>query len=216
MALPFLHAEKHYAHFELPTGQYRSGIITCDSYARGDNTDLGSTDGIPWRAGRPGIAYSEVAGNWEINGNRIGSTGTTPGGTGWIATIDLGFSDYVFEAMLRYTVTSNNEGLVVGFVDINNFLRVNHITSGIGVTRLTAGSPTTIGSGGAAALPQANDVMRVRKLGAAYTVSVLRAGAQVGASYTVSSETQGQSSSIIGFRASTSAIRWSNLLAMRA
>ncbi len=196
------------------TGRTRSGILACDSFQRADGTTLGSTDGVPYLAGRPGLTWSEVAGNWEINGNRIGSQGSSPGGQGWLATLDIGQSDYTLEWTLAYAPDANNNAIVVAYVDGTNFIRLNHTSTTLGFGRITAGSLSSIGVGQSLACA-AGDIVVVKKAGAAYTAWLTRAGAVVGSPATVSSETQGQSSTIVGLRAAAASVRWTNFISRR-
>lgn len=193
----------------------RAGVVACDTFTRANSTTLGSTNGLPWLPGRPGLAWSEVAGNWEINTNRIGSEGASPGGQGWILTLDIGFSDYVLDWQLAYTPDANTSGVILGYVDGTNYLRFTHTSAAIGGLRVTAGTPSAIGTVGTAVVAAAGDIMRLTKIGAAYTYAVIRAGALVGL-HTTASETQGQSSTVIGIRAATAAVRFTNFVARRA
>jgi hypothetical protein len=189
-------------------------FICTDSFNRANSSTLGSTDGV---LGAHGVskAWTEHAGNWEINSNRIGSQGSSPGGQGWLVTVDLGFSDYVLEWQLAYTTDGTGNAVLLAFVDGTNFIRASHTSSTIQFQRTTSGSTSAIGSGGASATPLAGDTVVITKIGSAYTYRLIRAGAQVGASYTAT-DTQGQSSTVVGLRAGAASVRWTNFVARRA
>jgi hypothetical protein len=216
MALPLFSGGasrlQRYARHEM--GGMRDGIITCDTFDRADGTDLGSTNNLPYLAGRPGIAWMEVAGNWEINGRRLGSQGSSPGGQGWLVTLDIGESDYVLEWTLAYAPDANSNGIIVAYVDGTNFIRLNHSNAACAFIRFTAGVGTSIGvSAGVGTLP--GDILQLTKSGSSYSGRILRAGVQVGNTATAT-DAQGAASTVIGLRAATAAVRWTNLVARRA
>lgn len=202
---------RHYRH-QLARG-LRDGVVVCDSFQRADGTSLGAVNNLPYLAGRPGPTWSEVAGNWEINGNRLGSQGSSPGGQGWLVTLDIGLSDYALEWTLAYTPDANSSALVVGYVDGTNMIRLAHTNAASGFTRFTAGSGTAIG-GGVGAGTQLGDLIQLTKSGSTYSARVLRAGVQVGNTATAT-DAQGAASTVIGLRAATASVRWTNFVARR-
>lgn len=213
MALPPLLKTRRYAQRDVPNG-LRGGVVACDSFQRADSSTVGSTNGLPYLPGRPGIAWSEVAGNWEIKGNRMGSQGSSPGGQGWLLTLDIGVSDYQLEWTLAYTMDASTHGIVVGYVDGTNYLRFTHTATAIGGLKVTAGTPSAIGSGGVSAVPVSGDTLSLTKVGNVYTYRVVRAGALIGAAF-AATEAQGTSSTIVGLRAGAASIRWTNFVARR-
>jgi len=61
----------------------------------------------------PSTAWTERSGNWDIQSNRANSTGASPGGAGWIATLDVGQADYTLS--LVFNSATGAGGVVVRY-----------------------------------------------------------------------------------------------------
>lgn len=86
--------------------------------ANGTSLDAHAPDTNPG-----GNAWVEQAGISDIQSNRLNFSGSSPGGAGWIATIDIEEADYEIEAVVRFP-TSGSVSIVIRYVANNNFYLV--------------------------------------------------------------------------------------------
>ena len=189
-------------------------IAASDSFTRANSTTLGSTDGV---LGAFGVAktWTEEAGDWEINGNRIGSVGTSPGGLGWLAKCDPGIADMYIEVQLAYATGVNQNRVRFRIQDANNWVACYHTSSALFLQDCVAGVVTSRGSQSTGVTPASGDVLVISAIGSALTARIIRAGAQVGTAATATISNFASATGV-GFRAATAAVRWRNLVVRRA
>jgi hypothetical protein len=208
-----MHVLEHYSRFRVPFG-CREDVVACDSFGRANSTDLGSTDQLPHRPGRPGFAWTEEAGDWEINGNRIGSVGSSPGGLGWLAKCDPGIADMYIEVQFAYAPDGNANRIRFRIQDSNNWVGISHTSSNMTFMDCVAGVVTARGTGTGVTL-SSGDLVVISAIGSALTARIIRAGVQVGTAATATISNFSTATGV-GFRAATAAVRWRNLVVRRA
>jgi hypothetical protein len=209
-----MHVLEHYSRFRVPFG-CREDVVACDSFGRANSTDLGSTDQLPHRPGRPGFAWTEEAGDWEINTNRIGSVGTSPDGLGWLAKCDPGIANMYIEVQFAYTLDGNNNRIRFRVQDANNWVCLTHTSSAMTFGDCVAGVVTNRGTGTTGVTPASGDLVVISAIGSALTARIIRAGVQVGTAATATISNFSTATGV-GFRAATAAVRWRNLVVRRA
>jgi len=97
-----------------------------DSFDRGNSSSLGSTDGSgAEESGGDGFAWTEQAGDLEIDTNQLSHTGSSPGGSGWVATIDSALSNCLIQMKMIHGTGSSNGGIILRFSDTDNFWLVS-------------------------------------------------------------------------------------------
>lgn len=165
-------------------------LLIADSFNRADNpTSLGSTDGS---GTSDPVAWSQDIGTWGINTNKAFHTATLVVGA---ATVQSGHSNVDVRATFGSSVSGVGGGLlgvVLRFIDSNNYLSVYCNSSGsVTIEKRVAGVSTSLIVFGSAAFTT-SDVMRVTVINNLITVykngvvlgnivdSALRSGTRVG------------------------------------
>lgn len=125
------------------------GITLWDSFARADATaSLASAD--------VGGAWVVNAGTWGIIGNQAY---TSAAAAGSIATIDSGIADILASLTIAVLPGANSCGLVVRYVDANNYWTAQVFNGNLYLVRLAAGVQTNVLGPYAAAT---GDIIQVR------------------------------------------------------
>jgi len=98
---------------QVPDALWYPTPLCHDTFARGDSSDLGSTNGL-WHdeEQQSALAWIEQSGNWEISGNKLKAVGPSPSDPDWIAVVETGIDEVNVEMYPTSTI-ENLWGCVV-------------------------------------------------------------------------------------------------------
>jgi hypothetical protein len=95
----------------------------------------------------PGNPWVEDAGSWTVSGTNdwLNASGTTPGGEGWLCSIDSGAADVEIQATIRVVTGFTAPGIRFRITDASNYLtlRINTGT-GLELVKREGGSNTVL------------------------------------------------------------------------
>lgn len=177
---------------DVSLGRIRGGVLACDSF--NGRSALGSTDGVPHRAGA-GFAWTQQSGTIAP------ASGALKASSAGIATCNpLPTADSFrawFQIVGATSATANS--FAFRFTDTNNYLRAQVTSSSVGFATVVAGTPANIGSTSTGVSPAAGDIIVVTVNGNSLSMSVVRAGAVVGTAGSATNST-GAGVTPLGFR----------------
>lgn len=139
----------------------RSGVppLILDTFSRADNaSSLGSAE--------TGQAWTARVGTWGVSGGKA----YQPGGTSEaLASLNSGASDYTATVDVTW---QNAEGLLLRYVDTNNYLFADIHSTGARLVRKLTGSTSVLATGAFTPVAGTTYVLRARVVGSQVTVWV--------------------------------------------
>lgn len=175
-----------------------NSLAIVDEFSDADGTSLAAHTIAPINT--PETAWVERSGEIQISGNRAMVSGASPGGPLWIATCDVGRSDYEISATVRHDTDGGLIGLVVRYDPTTGtfYMVTLHIFNGLSLHYYDGTNMTLLDNEGAA-LNTAID----------HTVSASVSGATIianrddAATLTYEAATNNQTATHAGIRLST-------------